>query len=467
MMKRYTFSLLFLLAISVLIYGTATAQEHDFSGNWSGKIKLPTGELEMIFKITQNEGKYEAKMDVPKQGATDLPVGDVVVAGDSVLIAVPVIMGNYSGNFSTPDSVTGKWKQSGMTFDVNLVRIDEVAPLLRPQTPEPPFPYLSEDVEYTNPKSGLKLAGTITLPKDATACPAVVMITGSGAQDRDETIFGHKPFAVIADYLTRNGIAVLRVDDRGVGGSEGSVSESTSLDFAGDVLAGVDFLKNRDEIDPAKIGLIGHSEGGLIAPIAATQSEDIAFIVMMAGSGTVGEQILYEQGALIAKAAGLPDFSIEQQKLTQEKIFDVLKNEPDTTKAKEQLRETLSRGMYNGMNDDMKKAVDAEIANVNSTWFRFFLTYDPKPILAKVKCPVLALNGSKDLQVPVSNLAAITTAVNSGANMNVDTVRFAHHNHLFQNCETGSTAEYAQIEETIDPEVLKTMKDWIVEQTTK
>lgn len=467
MMKRYTFSLLFLLAISVLIYGTATAQEHDFSGNWSGKIKLPTGELEMIFKITQNEGKYEAKMDVPKQGATDLPVGDVVVAGDSVLIAVPVIMGNYSGNFSTPDSVTGKWKQSGMTFDVNLVRVDEVAPLLRPQTPEPPFPYLSEDVEYTNPESGLKLAGTITLPKDAKACPAVVMITGSGAQDRDETIFGHKPFAVIADYLTRNGIAVLRVDDRGIGGSEGSVSESTSLDFAGDVLAGVDFLKNRDEIDPAKIGLIGHSEGGLIAPIAATQSEDIAFIVMMAGPGTVGEQILYEQGALIAKAAGLPDFSIEQQKLTQEKIFDVLKNESDTTKAKEQLRETLSRGMYNGMNNDMKKAVDAEIANVNSTWFRFFLTYDPKPILAKVKCPVLALNGSKDLQVPVSNLAAIITAVNSGANMNVDTVRFAHHNHLFQNCETGSTAEYAQIEETIDPEVLKTMKDWIVEQTTK
>ncbi|WP_319479242.1 alpha/beta fold hydrolase [uncultured Draconibacterium sp.] len=466
-MKRYTIGLTTMLLLGFLFSGMANAQEQDLTGNWSGKITLPTGELEMIFKITHNDGKYEAKMDVPKQGATNVPVGDVLVIGDSVSIAVPVIMGNYSGNFSTPDSVTGKWKQNGMSFDVNLVRIGEVAPLQRPQTPEPPFPYLSEQVEYINPESGLKLAGTITIPKDAKACPAVVMIKGSGAQDRDETIFGHKPFAVIADYLTRNGIAVLRVDDRGIGGSEGSVSSSTSLDFVSDVVAGVEFLKDRKEINPKKIGLIGHSEGGLIAPIAATKSQDVAFIVMMAGPGTVGEQILYEQAALIAKAAGLPDLSIKQQKLTQQKIFDVLKSEPDTAKAKEKLRETLSQGMYAGMNDSMKKAIDAEISNVNSTWFRFFLTYDPKPTLAKVKCPALALNGAKDLQVPVSNLAAIIKAVNSGANMNVDTVRFANHNHLFQNCETGSTAEYSQIKETIDPEVLKTMKDWIVKQTKK
>ncbi|HYQ59063.1 MAG TPA: alpha/beta fold hydrolase [Draconibacterium sp.] len=466
-MKQYSIGLLTTLLLSFLIIETAIAQKHDFSGNWSGKITLPTGELELIFKITQIEGRYTAKMDVPKQGATDLPVGDVLVIGDSVSMAVPVILGNYSGDLSTSDSITGKWRQSGMSFDVNLVRIDKVAPLLRPQTPEPPFPYLSEEVVYTNTESELKLAGTITIPKNAQACPAVVMITGSGAQDRDETIFGHKPFAIIADYLTRNGIAVLRVDDRGIGGSEGSVSSSTSLDFVGDVIAGVEFLKDRKEIDPKKIGLIGHSEGGLIAPIAVTESKDITFIVMMAGPGTVGEQILYEQGALIARASGLPDFSIEQQKLTQQKIFDVLKSESDTAKAKEKLRETLSQGMYAEMNDAMKKAIDNEISNVNSEWFRFFLTYDPKPILEKVKCPVLALNGAKDLQVPVSNLEKVIKAVNSGGNMSVDTVRFANHNHLFQNCETGSTAEYAQIEETIDPEVLKTMKDWIMEQTKK
>ncbi|QIA07212.1 alpha/beta hydrolase family protein [Draconibacterium halophilum] len=465
-MKRYTIGLFTTLLLSFLIVETAIAQKPDLAGNWSGKIKLPTGELEIIFKITQNDGKYEAKMDVPKQGASDLPVGDVLVIDDSVSIAVPVILGNYSGHFSSPDSVSGKWKQSGMTFDVNLVRIDEVAPLLRPQTPEPPFPYLSEEVEYINPESGLKLAGTITIPKDVDACPAVVMITGSGAQNRDENIFGHKPFAVIADFLTQNGITVLRVDDRGVGDSEGNVSTSTSLDFADDVLAGVNFLKKRKEIDPRKIGLIGHSEGGLIAPLVATKSHNIAFIVMLAGPGTAGEQILYEQAALIAKAAGLPDYSVEQNKRSQQRIFEVVKSEPDTAKAREKLREAITQGMYTGMNEDMKKAIDAQISSVNSNWFRYFLTYDPKPTLAKVKCPVLALNGSKDLQVQVSNLEAIIKAVNSGNNMNVDTVRFANHNHLFQNCETGAVAEYAQIEETIDPEVLTVIKDWILEQTS-
>lgn len=458
---------IFITLIFILTTQIAFGQEYNITGNWVGEITLPTGKLEIIFKITETQGEYQAKMDVPQQGATDLPVGNVMVAGDSISIAVPLILGNYSGNFSSPDSVTGKWKQSGMSFDVNLVRIGEVAPLLRPQTPESPFPYLSEEVEYTNPVSGLKLAGTITIPQNTHADPAVILITGSGAQDRDETIFGHKPFAVIADYLTRNGIAVLRVDDRGVGGSEGNVSESTSLDFVSDVLAGVQFLKNRKEIDPKEIGLIGHSEGGLIAPIVATQTNIIAFIVLMAGPGTTGEQILYEQGSLLAKANGIPESLIEQRKQTQQQIFELIKSEPDLTKARKKLQQTLSGGLYEGMNEDMKKAIDAEINKVNNPWFRFFLTYDPKPTLAKVKCPVLALNGARDLQVPVSNLEAIINAVNSGGNMRVDTIRLSNHNHLFQNCKTGSVNEYAQIEETIDKEVLRTIKSWIIEQTTK
>ena len=459
--------LLITLILTLLISEFTFAQKHDFPGNWTGKIKLPTGELEMIFKITLSDGKYEAKLDVPKQGASDLPVGDVLVVNDSVKIAVPAILGDYYGQFVTPDSITGKWKQSGMTFDVNLKRTGEIAPLVRPQHPVPPFPYLSEEVEYINPKSGLKLAGTLTLPENKKACPAVVMITGSGAEDRDETVFGHKPFAVIADYLTRNGIAVLRADDRGVGGSEGNAGNSTSQDFAGDALAGVEFLKNRKEIDPKKIGLIGHSEGGLIAPIAAVESKNVAFIILMAGPGTVGEQILYEQAALISKAAGLPEYSIEQNKLTQQKIFDVVKNEPDSAKTVNKLRASLSQGMYEGMNERIKKAIDAEISKVNNPWFRYFLTYDPKPTLKKVKCPVLALNGEKDIQVPVSNLKEIYEAVTAGGNNRVDTVRFENHNHLFQQCETGQVSEYAQIEQTIDPAVLKTMSDWILKTVAK
>ena len=259
----------------------------------------------------------------------------------------------------------------------------------------------------------------------------------------------------------------MRVDDRGVGGSEGNISSSTSEDFAGDALAGVEFLKKRKEIDPQKIGLIGHSEGGLIAPMAANMSNDVSFIVMMAGPGMVGEQILYEQNDLALKAAGMPEYAIEQNKVVQKAIFDVLKNEPDSAKAVDELRIKLSQGMYNGMNDEMKKAVDNQIASVNSPWFRYFLSYDPQPTLKKVKCPVLAINGSKDVQVPVSNLEAISDAVQSGGNKQVDTVRFENHNHLFQLCEVGSIAEYSQIEETIDPEVLKTMKDWILKTTSK
>jgi len=257
------------------------------------------------------------------------------------------------------------------------------------------------------------------------------------------------------------------VDDRGVGGSEGNTANSTSLDFAGDALAGVEFLKTQKNIDSSKIGLVGHSEGGSIAPLAATESKDVSFIVLMAGPGEIGEQILYEQAELINKANGMPEYAIEQNKLVQKNIFDVLKSEPDSAKAAEQLRNKLSMGMYNGMNDAMKKAVDTQIAGVNNAWFRYFLTYDPQLTLKKVKCPVLAINGSKDLQVPVSNLKSIIEAVQSGGNMNVDTMSFSNHNHMFQICETGTTDEYSQIEETIDPEVLKTMKDWILKMTSK
>ncbi|RIJ46060.1 alpha/beta fold hydrolase [Maribellus luteus] len=452
------FSFLILLVFSV---GKIQAQNADVSGNWSGKLSFPTGKLELIFKISQADGKYDVKMDVPLQGAANIE-GEITTKGDSIEMNIPTIRGNYTGKFVSSDSITGKWQQNGLSLNLNLKKAGEVAEPKRPQTPLPPYPYLSEEVEYTHPGTGLKLAGTLTLPLNGKNCPAVVLITGTGAQDRDETILGHKPFAVIADYLTRHGIAVLRVDDRGVGGSEGDILSSTSQELATDALAGVDFLKNRKEINPKEIGLIGHSEGGLIAPMAATSSSDVAFIVLLAAPGIAGEQVLYEQNDLSLKAEGLPDFSIQQNKMVQKLMFDVLRNEPDADKAAEQLRTKLTQGMYAGMNDGMKKQVDDQIAYVNSRWFRYFLTYDPQPTLAKVKCPVLALNGAKDVQVPASNLSKIYEAIASGGNAQVDTLRFEAHNHLFQPCTSGATSEYAQIEETIDPEVLKSISDWIL-----
>ena len=441
-----------------------SAQETKVLGNWNGKLDLPTTKLEMIFKITTDEsGKLISKLDVPAQGAKDLQVTDTKVNGDSLHLNVAMIFGKYLGKFTSDSTIEGQWKQSGMTFPLTLNKSKIITELKRPQTPQRPFPYIEEEVVYENKIAGIKLAGTLTLPKNGENFPAVILISGSGAQDRDETIFEHKPFLVIADYLTRNGIAVLRIDDRGVGGSEGKTGEATSKDFAGDVLAGVNFLKTRKEINPAKTGLIGHSEGGLIAPLVATKTNDVAFIVLLAGPGIVGEQILYEQGKLINKAAGLTDEQARQNQKMQETIFNIILTETDSLIKIEKLQKTLTNGKYFMMNDEQKAAVDNKVKTVDNVWFKFFLQYDPFPTIVKLKCPVLALNGEKDLQVPPKeNLGAIEKALTEGGNKNFKIMEIPGVNHLFQTCETGAIDEYAQIEETISPAVLEILLDWIL-----
>src|SRR5262249_976926 len=247
--------------------------------------------------------------------------------------------------------------------------------------------------------------GSFTLPGGKASSPAVILITGSGPQNRNEELLGHKPFLVLADYLTRQGIAVLRVDDRGVGGSTGSVSNSTSENFAADVLSGIEFLKGREGINPRQIGLIGHSEGGLIAPMVAAQSNPVAFIVLLAGPGLPGEEILYLQGALILKANGAGAEALARQRATQERMFTILKQEKDNAVAEKKLREEINKQMASvgeAEKTQAKQTAEIQIKQVLSPWFRYFLTYDPRPALAKVKCPVLALNGENDLQVPVT-----------------------------------------------------------------
>ena len=433
-------------------------------GNWSGKLDLPGQKLEIIFKISENENKeLTTKMDVPMQGAKDLQVSETRVKEDSLFLSVAIIFGKYSGKIISDSIIEGNWKQSGMTFPLVLKKSEKIQEINRPQTPKPPFPYLVEEVEYNNTTSGLKLAGTLTIPENAENCPAVILISGSGAQDRDETIVEHKPFWVIADYLTKHGIAVLRVDDRGVGGSEKGSTEATSEDFAGDVLAGIKYLQQRKEIDKKNIGLIGHSEGGLIAPIVANKSKDVSFIVLLAGPGIKGDQVIVKQVELINRAAGLNEVQVGEKVSLQKSVFEILLNEKDSTQRTEKLQETLSNGTYQTMNTEQKKVIDANVKGLNSTWFRFFAAYDPYPALTKLKCPVLALIGSKDLQVaPKENLAAIEKALKEGGNQNFKTMELENLNHLFQTCETGSVTEYAQIEETISPVVLKILKDWIV-----
>ncbi len=371
------------------------------------------------------------------------------------------------------NEIEGQWKQGGTTLPLILKRTEKVEELKRAQEPKKPYPYLEEEVTYENKKAGIKLAGTLTLPPSAGPHPAVILITGSGPEDRNETVYGHKPFLVLADYLTRRGIAVLRVDDRGVGGSTGVESESTSLDFAGDVLSGAAYLKSRKEIDPKKIGLIGHSEGGIIAPLVASLApEEIAFIVMMAGTGLTGEEIVQLQGALIAKAEGVSDEEIAKSHKIQETIFSVMKQEKDPDVAAAKIRQ-LTKDMRDAMTEEEKKQLtpevqEAQIKRLFTPWFRYFLTYDPKPALKKVKCPVLVLNGEKDLQVPPKeNLKAIEAALKAGGNTNYTIKELPGLNHLFQTAKTGSPMEYMKIEETISPSALAAMGDWILDQTKK
>lgn len=446
------------------VLSQTNTQEAKWLGLWSGKLDISATKLEIIFEVWNDEtGNPVAVMDVPMQGAKDIQCKVINVEKDSLTLSVPMIMGKFSGGFINDTTIQGEWKQSGMTFPLTLSKTSILTELKRPQTPQKPFPYNEEEVIYYNKTARIKLAGTLTFPKNGENLPAVILITGSGAQDRDETIFEHKPFLVISDFLTRNGIAVLRVDDRGVGGSEGKTSQATSEDFAYDVLAGVEFLKTRKEINPEKIGLIGHSEGGLIAPIVATKSTDVAFVVLLAGPGIVGEQILYDQGKLINIAAGLTEEQVMQNQKLQEAIFKIIKTEADSVKRIDRLQRTFTSGQYFMMTDDQKTAIDNKIKTVDNKWFKFFLQYDPFPALVKLKCPVLALNGEKDLQVPpVENLAAIEKALTMGENKNFRIMKIPGANHLFQTCNTGAIEEYAQIEETISPQVLDILLDWIL-----
>ena len=447
----------------------------NIEGAWEGTLDVGAAKLRLVLKVSKAaDGALTAKADSPDQGASDLPV-DVVTFKDNVLhFEMKRLQASYDGKYNPSNSeFTGEFKQGGAAFPLNLKRAAKSAASNRPQEPKKPYPYDEEEVSYENKRDGVKLAGTLTLPRSKGPFPSVLLITGSGAQNRNEELLGHKPFLVLSDYLTRQGIAVLRVDDRGVGGSTGSVSNSTSENFAADVLAGIEFLKSRKEINAKQIGLIGHSEGGIIAPMVAAKSSDIAFIVLMAGPGLTGEEILYLQGALIAKAGGADADTLAKQRAGQERVFAILKREKDNTAAEKLLREDFDKQMAAMSEEDRKKAGDVEkvfqsqTKQVLNPWFRYFLTYDPRPALKKVTCPVLALNGENDLQVPVNeNLREIEAALKAGGNKDVTIVRLPKLNHLFQTSETGSPNEYSKIEETIAPVALKTMGDWILKHTT-
>ncbi len=420
-------------------------------------------------------------MDSPDQGAFGIPVSNVTLNGNELKIEVGMINGVFEGRLNEEQQICeGVWRQN--SYNIPLVlekrKEGEAEVNTRPQEPQPPYPYEEKEVSYLNEAAGVKLAGTLTIPEGEGPFPAVLLITGSGSQDRDETLFGHKPFKVIADYLTRQGIAVLRVDDRGVGGSTGNPLTAATADLAGDVLSGVEFLKDRPEIDNEKIGLIGHSEGGMIAPMVAVQSDDIAFIVLMAAPGIPGDEIIMYQVEAIARTEGIEEDELQEVLLQQREILDiVIEVEEDEIAAGEirSILESTYAKMSEADKDILKTAygsieeyIEQTIQQLLLPWYRYFIKYDPRPVLAEVSCPVLAVNGSKDLQVEArTNLLAIEEVFKKAGKRNYQIKEFTGLNHLFQTSQTGHPAEYGQIKETISPDVLEYMGSWILREIEK
>ena len=471
-MKKSAMKSLSILIIAFLSTMSISAQ--DIAGQWYGQLKVQGIQLRLIFNITQTDKGLSATMDSPDQGAKGIPA-TVSFENPLLKIEIPMAKIAYEGTLGQDNIIAGMFKQGGQSFPLNLSKTKiEKEKLLRPQEPTKPYPYHSEDISFANEKAGITLAGSLTLPTKEGVYPAVILISGSGPQNRNEELMGHKPFLVLSDYLTKNGIAVLRYDDRGTAMSKGDFKAATSADFATDVEAAIEYLKTRKEIDKKKIGLIGHSEGGLIAPMVANKSKDVAYIVLLAGTGIPGDQLLLLQQKLVGKASGLSDADLQKNEATNRIAFDIVKKSNSTEQLNadltkyiaQALKENPTAGKPAGMSD--ADFVKLQVNQITTPWMQYFIKYNPAPALEKLSCPVLALNGEKDLQVPPKeNLEAIKKALSKGGNKKSTIIELPNLNHLFQECKTGSPTEYATIEQTISPTALVEIINWLRAQTMK
>ena len=445
---KHTISILLTLLLSTITYA-------QFAGEWKGKLVMGQTELALVFKFVQHDSVVTGTLDVPQQGAKDLPIDKIYVSDNNISLSISAIGFNYDGKLDESNStIEGSMSQNGYSFPLVLKPNIKVN---RPQTPKSPFPYKQEEVVFYNYLDNNKFTGTLVTPllmKPTT--PIAILVSGSGQQNRDEELMEHKPFWVIADYLARNGIATLRYDDRGVGGS-GTINllNSTTETFKTDAASAIKYLKEKGYLN---IGVIGHSEGGLIAYMLGAESDDLCFIVSLAGTAVGGDQILIEQNRLLLEKSGVPQATTSSYCELLSEIYTLKKKQ--TTDYLAQNREQIITDLkykYSTLPDQLKANIPALLQS--QPWIDFFITYDPTPALKQIKCRTLALNGEKDVQVIASqNISAAQSHIPSNL---LTTKIYPNLNHLFQNCETGMPIEYAQIEETISPEVLKDIVNWI------
>jgi hypothetical protein len=466
-MKKLLIILGCILSLNVFSQKTSSEKYNEkINGYWQGLLTYSGQNFHIIFEFGKNENdSLISKLSVTEQGVKDMPMDKTWLNDSMLTLTSKAARLRYKGVLDIDSmKINGTWSQGKTKIKLNLAYTDTIKVVNHPQEPKKPYPYNTEEVTIES-KGGVKLAGTLTYPTTGSNFTAVVLVTGSGPQNRDEELLGHKPFLVIADYLTRQGIAVLRYDDRGTNSSTGDYATATTADNADDALAAVEFLKTNSKINPSKIGIMGHSEGGIVAPMCAAKSKDVAFIVMLAGPGLTGEKILSLQSYLIGKAENMNEDTLKNEIAIDERIYAVIKKEKDDKKASDKIRKIMMESIPDSLKNDVKTSIEIgqQIATWTSPWMRFFISYDPQKSLTKVTCPVLALNGEKDLQVPPKeNIEAIDKYLKKAGNKDYTIKELPELNHLFQHCKTGSPAEYANIEETFSEDVLNLITEWIL-----
>jgi len=459
-------NLLPIIILSILSLGIKAQQPETIDGIWLGTLEIQSLELRLAITLSGSaEGELKAALKSIDQGGAEVPMEQAILSLDTLLvkhagarIEIEGIINADEGTWQT------EFRQGPVKESILFAKVDQLPVLARTQDPLPPFPYQVEEVSYRNQKADIDIAGTLTLPEGEGPFPVVILLTGSGPQNRDEELFGHKPFLVLADHLSRNGIAVLRSDDRGVGGSTGSFSGSTSGDFAADAMAGVEFLKTRAEINPDHIGLAGHSEGGMMAPIAASSSGDVGFIVLMAAPGIPFEEIVLYQKKRKWIQAGINETDMALLMSWHRKVWTLVSGKVSNEKLEEEMRILYKEHTEDEISRMHKseEILNAEIKLVTDPWWRYAARYNAGKILGRLSCPVLAINGTKDTQVTsIENLGAIKEALRSAGNKNYLVKEIEGLNHLFQTADTGDESEYGKIEETMSPLAMEMISDWI------
>ncbi len=446
-----------IILLFALIGGiSVTIAQEDITGTWYGILKTPNANLHLNFNISKEGKQLKTTMDSPDQGAFNIPTDKTNFKDNKIEIFLNAMLINYRG-ILVKDSIIGTFSQNGMEFPLQLSKKEPHSKKkkTRPQDPKKPYPYQTEEVKFSNKKANnIKLSGTLSLPNNIKNPKVVILISGSGPQDRNSEIkqFDHRPFLVLADYLTKNGIAVLRFDDRGVGKSEGVFKDATSFDFATDVESAIDYLQSRNDINFSKIGIIGHSEGGLIAPIVASKRKDVNFIILLAGPGVDGGKILETQSRKISELSGVPKTIIDKNEQLSKEIHAIIKKAKDTSEIKSKLTILLNK------HPEISKKI--YLQTYTNKWMLHFVKTNPQDFLKQVTCPILALNGSKDVQVVSKiNLEAIQKSTKENKKVSIKEIEGL--NHLFQTCKTGNINEYGTIEETFSPKALLIITNWI------